>query len=384
MKTDELKARTDHVLGVVGLSDRADDLTKEFSGGMKRRLNIGIGLLHQPELLILDEPTVGVDPQSRNAILESVEALSKSGMAVLYTTHYMEEAERLCDRVGIIDSGKVIAEGTRRQLVDLVGEKDRVSIAGTGISSRLAGRTRPLEGVDRSRRGRQRGLAAGRGLRQSPGPDPRRGRQPRHERHRSRSGAARSGGRVPPSHRESPARRMRNLWTITMKDLRLRLRDRSFFIIGLIAPLALAFIFNTVFGSAFGDEGFSPALGIVATDSADTASVLHQISDAVGSELTEYSRSSGGRGGSRRGGGRSGLRRPRRLRSGARRRSSLLDRDLWAVSTPRPRPRLPRESPAPTCARSRRPNSRSRPRSPRAETRPRWSRQQSPLRAPRS
>ncbi len=147
MKSDELKARTDHVLGVVGLSDRADDLTKEFSGGMKRRLNIGIGLLHQPELLILDEPTVGVDPQSRNAILESVEALSKSGMAVLYTTHYMEEAERLCDRVGIIDSGKVIAEGTRRQLVDLVGEKDRVSIAGTGISPDLLAELGRLEGV---------------------------------------------------------------------------------------------------------------------------------------------------------------------------------------------------------------------------------------------
>ena len=95
---------------------------------MKRRLNIGIGLLHRPSLLILDEPTVGVDPQSRNAILDSVERLGEAGMAVLYTTHYMEEAERLCDRVGIIDEGKIIAEGTRRELVALVGQRDRVHL----------------------------------------------------------------------------------------------------------------------------------------------------------------------------------------------------------------------------------------------------------------
>lgn len=132
MRGDDLKARVNRVLEVVGLTDRADDLTKEFSGGMKRRLNIGIGLLHSPELLILDEPTVGVDPQSRNAILEAVEELSGAGMAVLYTTHYMEEAERLCDRVGIIDQGEIKAEGTRRELVQLVGQKDRVSIEGNG------------------------------------------------------------------------------------------------------------------------------------------------------------------------------------------------------------------------------------------------------------
>ena len=97
-----------------------------YSGGMKRRLNIAIGLLHRPSLLVLDEPTVGVDPQSRNAILTSVEALSAAGMGILYTTHYMEEAERLCDRVGIVDEGRIIAEGTRRQLVAMVGGLDRV------------------------------------------------------------------------------------------------------------------------------------------------------------------------------------------------------------------------------------------------------------------
>jgi ABC-2 type transport system ATP-binding protein len=127
-----VNARIDEVLAVTGLADRADEQTKNFSGGMQRRLNIGIGLLHRPRLLILDEPTVGVDPQSRNAILESVERLSSEGMAVLYTTHYMEEAERLCDRIGIVDLGELKAEGTRADLVALVGEHDRVSLEGVG------------------------------------------------------------------------------------------------------------------------------------------------------------------------------------------------------------------------------------------------------------
>jgi ABC-2 type transport system ATP-binding protein len=132
MAGKDLLSRVDEVLGVIGLMDRAGDRAEEFSGGMKRRLNIGIGLLHKPSLLILDEPTVGVDPQSRNAILESVEQLSGEGMAVLYTSHYMEEAERLCDRVGIIDHGSIKAEGTRRELVQLVGQQDRIRLDATG------------------------------------------------------------------------------------------------------------------------------------------------------------------------------------------------------------------------------------------------------------
>jgi ABC-2 type transport system ATP-binding protein len=139
MAGGDLDQRVAEVLDVIGLTDRARDQTKDYSGGMRRRLNIGIGLLHKPQLLILDEPTVGVDPQSRNAILESVESLSDTGMAVLYTTHYMEEAERLCDRVAIIDEGKIRAEGTRRELVSMVGERDRVLI-GAGGDLRAAAR----------------------------------------------------------------------------------------------------------------------------------------------------------------------------------------------------------------------------------------------------
>ncbi len=132
LSRNDANSRIDEVLDTIGLSDRAGDLVKTYSGGMKRRLNIGLGMLHRPKLLILDEPTVGVDPQSRNAILENVDQLSGEGMAVLYTTHYMEEAERLCDRVGIIDEGELKAEGTRRELVSLVGEHDRIQIEGAG------------------------------------------------------------------------------------------------------------------------------------------------------------------------------------------------------------------------------------------------------------
>ncbi|VXC23323.1 ABC transporter (ATP-binding protein) biofilm formation [Arthrobacter sp. 9AX] len=143
----DLKKRTGEVLDLLGLGDRAREQTKKFSGGMKRRLNIGIGLLHRPTLLILDEPTVGVDPQSRNSILESVEGLATEGMAVLYTTHYMEEAERLCDRIAIIDEGRIQAEGTRNQLVELTGGVDRIELRGSGNTTATATALRQLPGV---------------------------------------------------------------------------------------------------------------------------------------------------------------------------------------------------------------------------------------------
>lgn len=150
---DELGGRVDEILAIVDLAERADDRTSEYSGGMRRRLNIGLGLLNRPKLLVLDEPTVGVDPQSRNAILSSVEGFREHGMAVLYTTHYMEEAERLCDRVGIIDEGKLMAEGTRRELVAMVGEHDRVHLAASGALDAAVTAVRALEVVvDASRR----------------------------------------------------------------------------------------------------------------------------------------------------------------------------------------------------------------------------------------
>ncbi|MDQ3964534.1 MAG: ABC transporter ATP-binding protein [Actinomycetota bacterium] len=143
-----LQKRVDEVLEIIGLAERADDRAETYSGGMKRRLNIGIGLLHSPKLLVLDEPTVGVDPQSRNAILTSVERLAGEGMAILYTTHYMEEAERLCDRLGIIDDGQIKAEGTHRELVAIVGEHDRVHLQATGDLENAARVLRKLAYVE--------------------------------------------------------------------------------------------------------------------------------------------------------------------------------------------------------------------------------------------
>jgi ABC-2 type transport system ATP-binding protein len=121
LKGKQLSNRVKGVLEMIGLTDKADKAIETYSGGMKRRVNIGAGLLHKPDILFLDEPTVGVDPQSRNAIFENVEALNREGMTVIYTTHYMEEAQRLCHRVGIVDTGKMIALDTPSALIRSLG-----------------------------------------------------------------------------------------------------------------------------------------------------------------------------------------------------------------------------------------------------------------------
>ncbi|RJL32480.1 ABC transporter ATP-binding protein [Bailinhaonella thermotolerans] len=131
----DLRRRVDEVLDVTGLSERSREAVSKYSGGMARRLNIAAGLLNRPRLLVLDEPTAGVDPQSRGAILDAVARLAGEGVAVLYTTHYMEEAERLCDRVGILDGGRMRAEGTHRELVSLVGAGDHVLITVDGAAA---------------------------------------------------------------------------------------------------------------------------------------------------------------------------------------------------------------------------------------------------------
>jgi ABC-2 type transport system ATP-binding protein len=119
-----LKGRVDQVLEQVGLTDRADARVETYSGGMKRRINLAVGLLHKPRMLFMDEPTVGIDPQSRRNILEMVKNLNRQGMTVLYTTHYMEEAQELSDRVGIIDHGELIALDTQAELTRIVGAND--------------------------------------------------------------------------------------------------------------------------------------------------------------------------------------------------------------------------------------------------------------------
>ncbi len=127
-----LDRRTDAALDLVGLRERQKNRVAEFSGGMKRRLNLAAALLHEPELLILDEPTVGVDPQSRNAIFENLETLLSQGTTLLYTTHYMEEVERLCEKIAIMDHGKLVAQGSLSQL------KESIARSGTRLKVTLA------------------------------------------------------------------------------------------------------------------------------------------------------------------------------------------------------------------------------------------------------
>ena len=122
LRGKSLRDRVESVLEYVGMTERANDPIKSYSGGMKRRINLAVGLIHSPRVLFLDEPTVGVDPQSRNHIFESVERLNREeGMTILYTTHYMEEAERLCQRVAIMDRGEIIALNTPRELIAMLG-----------------------------------------------------------------------------------------------------------------------------------------------------------------------------------------------------------------------------------------------------------------------
>jgi len=127
----ELKRRVTEVLELVGLLDRATEPVKRFSGGMKRRLNFGCAVTHRPKVLLLDEPTVGVDPQSRVRLLDLVREQARDGTCVLYTTHYMEEAQELCDRIGIIDHGRLIALGTLGELRQMMGERDLLRLSGT-------------------------------------------------------------------------------------------------------------------------------------------------------------------------------------------------------------------------------------------------------------
>jgi ABC-2 type transport system ATP-binding protein len=146
----ELGRRVDEMLAAVGLVERQKGRVGTFSGGMKRRVNIAAALLHKPEVVIMDEPTVGIDPQSRRHILDYVKELNRQGTSVLYTTHYMEEAEELSHRIAIMDRGKVIAGGTRDELVRLVGEQARIELAVSGEPARAAEAWRTVDGVSKT------------------------------------------------------------------------------------------------------------------------------------------------------------------------------------------------------------------------------------------
>jgi ABC-2 type transport system ATP-binding protein len=149
LRGKELNRRVDEVLEMIGLSDRQKGRVDTFSGGMKRRVNIGVALLHRPAVVIMDEPTVGIDPQSRRHILDSVLELNRQGMTVLYTTHYMEEAAELSDHIAIMDQGQIIACGTHDELVQMVGEQARIDLMLNGDVQLVSSEWEKIEGVSR-------------------------------------------------------------------------------------------------------------------------------------------------------------------------------------------------------------------------------------------
>lgn len=147
LKGKLLKERMDWALEFVGLSDKRKEIPKKFSGGMKRRLNIACALLHQPEIVIMDEPTVGIDPQSRNHILDSVKKLRDMGTTIIYTSHYMEEVEAICSRVGIMDCGKMIACGTKNELKSGINTNEKLSIKVGNVNFSAINNIKNIEAV---------------------------------------------------------------------------------------------------------------------------------------------------------------------------------------------------------------------------------------------
>jgi ABC-2 type transport system ATP-binding protein len=158
MPKDELKRRTEKLLKLMGLSERARSLAKNYSGGMKRRLSLAMGLIHGPEVAFLDEPTVGLDPQARRVVWDFVGSLKKENKTIILTTHYIEEAEILCDRVGIIDHGKLIALGTPRELKRDIGGEESIELVFTGNGAKVEEALRSLAFVKKVNRVDSRAL----------------------------------------------------------------------------------------------------------------------------------------------------------------------------------------------------------------------------------
>ncbi len=142
-----LKEKVEEALNFTGLWEKKKEFPKKFSGGMKRRLNIACAIVHQPKLIIMDEPTVGIDPQSRNHILESVKELNRRGATILYTSHYMEEVEEICSRIAIMDNGRIIAKGTKEELKALISFEERITLEVSSVNHTLVDNIKQVSGV---------------------------------------------------------------------------------------------------------------------------------------------------------------------------------------------------------------------------------------------
>ena len=244
------------VPGLGGAQDRAGDLARNLSGGMKRRLNMAAGIIHRPRVVLMDEPTVGVDPQSRNRIFEMIEALRDEGTAIIYTTHYMEEAERLCDRIAIIDHGRIIAQGTHEELVH----------------SAFASRSQVLARFDGARRRSTHGSSGTRGAwsdgaarihHRTSHSDcrPARRRRPLRPRADRRIAApAQSGVRFPAPYRKGVTRLIIPIVRTAMVSLR---RDRAALAMSFILPIAFFSIFAVIFG---GQHDSTPKISVILVD----------------------------------------------------------------------------------------------------------------------
>lgn len=147
LRDGNLKDKVQEALNFTGLWERRKDFPKNYSGGMKRRLNIACAIVHQPKIIIMDEPTVGIDPQSRNHILQSVKELNKLGSTIIYTSHYMEEIEELCTNITIMDHGKIIASGTKEELKALISSEDKMSLEVSSVNYTLIDNIKKLQGV---------------------------------------------------------------------------------------------------------------------------------------------------------------------------------------------------------------------------------------------
>ena len=266
----ELSSAVDEALELAGLADRAKERIEKYSGGMKRRINIAAGILHKPRVLLMDEPTVGIDPQSRNHILEQVKELNTAGMTVLYTSHYMEEVEFLCDRVGIMDHGKVIAMGTIDELRKVVGDADIVAVEldealadGALESIRALDVVTEAEATDSSLQVLSVGRRGG-ALEHRHGAQ-RRGRS--RARYRGHRAQPRIGVLAPYRQVAAGLRSMPKFLTVTLKDLRVLTRDVAALGVLLGMPMILILILGSAFGGLAGEAGFDARVAIVNLDS---------------------------------------------------------------------------------------------------------------------